>query len=39
MPIQPRQPIAVNSGSLLIYGATTDNVTQDPSAQFAKKIE
>jgi hypothetical protein len=31
--------VAVNSGSLFIYGATTDNVTQDPSVQFAKKVE
>jgi hypothetical protein len=31
--------VAVNSGSLFIYGATTDNVTQDPSVQFAKKLE
>jgi hypothetical protein len=31
--------VTVNSGSLFIYGATTDNVTQDPSVQFAKKLE
>lgn len=31
--------VAVNGGSLLIYGATTDNVTNDPSVQFAKKLE
>ena len=31
--------IAVDNGSLFMYGATTDNVTQDPSAQFAKKME
>ena len=31
--------VAVNSGSIFIYGATTDNVTQDPSVQFAKKVE
>jgi hypothetical protein len=31
--------VTVNSGSLFIYGATTDNVTQDPSVQFAKKIQ
>jgi hypothetical protein len=31
--------VTVNSGSLYIYGATTDNVTQDPSVQFAKKLE
>jgi hypothetical protein len=31
--------VAVNSGSIFIYGATTDNVTQDPSVQFAKKLE
>jgi len=26
-------------GFVFIYGATTDNVTNDPSVQFAKKIE
>jgi len=31
--------IAVNSGSLFIYGATTDNVTQDPSVQFAERVQ
>jgi hypothetical protein len=31
--------ITVNSGSLFVYGATTDNTTQDPSAQFAKRVE
>jgi hypothetical protein len=30
---------AVTSGSVFIYGSTTDNATQDPSVQFAKKIE
>jgi len=30
---------AVTSGSVFIYGSTTDNTTQDPSVQFAKKIE
>jgi uncharacterized protein YjdB len=29
----------VTSGSAFIYGATTDNVTNDPSAQFARRIE
>ena len=29
----------VTSGSAFIYGATTDNVTNDPSVQFARKIE
>ena len=29
----------VQSGSAFIYGATTDNVTNDPSAQFARSIE
>jgi hypothetical protein len=29
--------VAINSGSALVYGATTDNTTQDPSVQFAKK--
>jgi hypothetical protein len=27
----------LNSGKAIIYGAQTDNITQDPSAQFAKK--
>ncbi|MEA2163469.1 MAG: hypothetical protein QOK37_1596 [Thermoanaerobaculia bacterium] len=31
--------IAITSGSAFIYGSTTDNITQDPSVQFAKKIE
>ncbi len=31
--------IAITSGSAFIYGSTTDNTTQDPSVQFAKKIE
>jgi hypothetical protein len=31
--------ILVNSGAAFFYGATTDNVTQDPSVQFAKKLE
>jgi hypothetical protein len=31
--------ILVNSGSVFFYGATTDNVTQDPSVQFAKRVE
>jgi hypothetical protein len=31
--------VTINSGSAFIYGATTDNVTQDPSVQFAKKVE
>jgi len=29
----------VTSGSAFIYGATTDNVTNDPSVQFARRIE
>ncbi len=31
--------IAITSGSAFIYGSTTDNTTQDPSVQFAKRIE
>lgn len=30
---------AVESGSAIIYGATTDNITQDPSIQVAKQIQ
>ena len=29
----------VTSGSAFIYGATTDNTTNDPSVQFARRIE
>jgi len=31
--------IEVTNGSIFVYGATTDNVTNDPSVQFAKRIE
>jgi len=31
--------IQITSGSAFIYGSTTDNTTQDPSVQFAKKVE
>lgn len=31
--------IQVTAGSAFIYGATTDNTTQDPSVQFARKVE
>lgn len=31
--------IAITGGSAFIYGSTTDNTTQDPSVQFAKRIE
>jgi len=31
--------IQITSGSAFVYGSTTDNTTQDPSVQFAKKIE
>jgi hypothetical protein len=31
--------IQITSGSAFVYGATTDNTTQDPSVQFAKKVE
>ncbi len=30
--------ISVNSGSLIVYGATADNITQDPSLQLAKGV-
>lgn len=30
---------AVTSGSAFVYGATTDNTTNDPSVQFARKLE
>ncbi len=29
--------VSVNSGALFIYGATTDNTTQDPSVQLGRK--
>ena len=29
----------ITSGSAFIYGATTDNTTNDPSVQFARKFE
>jgi uncharacterized protein YjdB len=31
--------ISMTSGRAIVYGATTDNITQDPSAQFAKRVE
>lgn len=31
--------IQIMSGSAFVYGSTTDNTTQDPSVQFAKKVE
>ena len=31
--------VAVTAGSAIVYGSTTDNVTQDPSVQFARKVE
>jgi len=31
--------IQVTAGSAFIYGSTTDNTTQDPSVQFAKKVD
>jgi hypothetical protein len=30
--------ITVSSGSAIVYGATTGNVTNDPSVQFATAI-
>jgi hypothetical protein len=29
----------IDAGSAFIYGATTDNTTNDPSQQFARKVE
>lgn len=29
---------AINTGSAIIYGAATDNTTQDPTLQYAKKL-
>lgn len=29
----------ITSGSVVVYGATTDNVTNDPSVQFANRID
>jgi hypothetical protein len=31
--------IQVTTGSAFVYGSTTDNTTQDPSVQFAKRVE
>jgi hypothetical protein len=31
--------VEVSSGSAFIYGSTTDNVTNDPSLQFARATE
>ncbi|HXH92660.1 MAG TPA: hypothetical protein VNN25_13845 [Thermoanaerobaculia bacterium] len=31
--------VQITSGSAFVYGSTTDNTTQDPSVQFAKRIE
>jgi hypothetical protein len=31
--------IAVDSGSAIAYGATTDNITQDPEVQIARPVE
>jgi uncharacterized protein YjdB len=31
--------IQITSGSAFVYGSTTDNTTQDPSVQFAKRVE
>jgi hypothetical protein len=30
---------AVTSGSAFVYGATTDNITNDPSVQFARRFQ
>ena len=31
--------IAVDAGSAIVYGATTDNITQDPSVQIARPLQ
>jgi uncharacterized protein YjdB len=31
--------VQMTAGSAFVYGSTTDNTTQDPSVQFAKKVE
>jgi hypothetical protein len=31
--------IEVTAGSAIVYGATTDNVTNDPSVQFARRVD
>ena len=31
--------VTVTAGNAIVYGSTTDNVTQDPSVQFARKVE
>jgi hypothetical protein len=31
--------VQLTAGSAFVYGSTTDNTTQDPSVQFARKIE
>ena len=31
--------VQITAGSAFVYGSTTDNTTQDPSVQFARKIE
>jgi len=31
--------VQITAGSAFIYGSTTDNTTQDPSVQFARKVE
>ena len=31
--------VQITSGSAFLYGSTTDNTTQDPSVQFARRVE
>jgi hypothetical protein len=31
--------IRITSGSAFLYGATTDNTTNDPSIQFARRVD
>jgi hypothetical protein len=31
--------IEITAGSAFVYGSTTDNVTNDPSVQFARRVE
>ncbi len=38
VPVSANQTITISviDGSVIVYGATTDNVTNDPSVQFAQ---
>jgi hypothetical protein len=41
LPLAPNDSIAIriDAGSAIIYGATTDNITQDPSLQLARVVD